>query len=163
MHSKISENKPLWNIYVKENYIDGKSVIFTCMHHTIGDGMSFFSLFTFMNDKPGSKTLPKIRKSSFNFAKYFSMILVPFYSTYAFTKFALLKKDKNCYNLRLRNNRQSGIKQILCTKKYDFSKLRQAYKQYPNTTFNDFIMGVLGVALKKYMDTNGSEKSKYVT
>lgn len=123
----------------------------------------FFSLFSFMNDQPGSNRLPKIRSSSFSITKYFSMMLVPFYTIYAFTKFVLLKKDRNCHNLSLRNDRQSGIKQILCSKKYDFSKLRQCYKQFEDTTFNDFIMAILGVALKKYMDTNGSDKSKYVT
>lgn len=42
MHSSISSDKPLWDIHVKEDYLEGKSVVFTRIHHTIGDGMSFF-------------------------------------------------------------------------------------------------------------------------
>lgn len=147
MHSKISHEKPQWDIYVKENYLDSQTVIFTRLHHTIGDGMSFFSLFSFMNDSPQLNTLPKINEHS-RLSQLLIFLVFPLYAWYAFYKFAMHKKDPNWTSLHLKNKRQSGLKQILNTKSYDFDQLRAAYKQFDGVKFNDFVMGILGVAFK---------------
>lgn len=162
-HSRLPLDRPQWDIYIKEDALDNKSVIIFRASRWLGDGISILSIFSFINDKINGETLPQCNSSKFS-SKLISLVLTPLYATIAFCRFYGLKKDKDAKCFELKNGRRCGIKELAASEKsYSVEKLRKAAKDYNVADFDEFLIVLLGVAVKKYMNTHESEKWKFLT
>ena len=48
---EFDPEKPLWHIFVKEDYEEDTSVLFILVSHFLSDGMGIITLFTMINQK----------------------------------------------------------------------------------------------------------------
>ena len=56
---KLEESKPMWNYVFIEDYQEDKSAVMHVSHHSITDGIGFWSFMTTIDDEPFTHTINK--------------------------------------------------------------------------------------------------------
>lgn len=110
-HSVLPEDRPQWDLYIKEDALGDKSVIVFRAHRCMGDETALLSIFTFVNDNVNSQTLPQFSGSRLTM-KIWTALMIPVFSVIAMRRYYKLSKDPETKWLELKNNRRSGIKYL---------------------------------------------------
>jgi hypothetical protein len=142
----------IFNTYIAKAVIIGK------VHHGLMDGMGTLLLLASVDGNKNMPAIPQMKDISI-LMKTFLFVLSPIF--FAFSLFADLtvKNDANPFTLK---NGFSGRKQLAVSQTYSFEDLRYCYKKYPSIKFNDFVLGCVGVAIRKYTTKLGYSNFKHL-
>ncbi|CAI2367739.1 unnamed protein product [Moneuplotes crassus] len=153
----ISLEKPQWEIKFKENHTETTSLLLMKCHHSFTDGVGVITLFAFLNDE---SLCPKMMPKYKDFSCLQAVLLT------LFTPIALLwqycvvlfhKAHESNRMIHTPTGRLSGESIFLKTKTFDFKDIRKCYKMFENTTFNNYVMGVLSKSMHSWFTKNGVE------
>ncbi|CAI2367841.1 unnamed protein product [Moneuplotes crassus] len=158
--TNISMDKPQWELQFKEDHTETTSLLFLKCHHSFTDGVGIITLFALLNDDSlCPKMMPKFKE--FSYLQAFMLI--------AFTPISLIcqaavvwfhKVEESSRMLHTPTGRLSDEAVYLKTKTFNFKDVRKCYKQFDNTTFNNYVMGVLSKSLHSWFHKNGVEPPK---
>lgn len=144
---KLDMTIPLWQIFFQENFEDNQSMIILKYHHGLGDGISLVSLISNLCDD-----FQIFKNASLKSVPLYKKVLLFLLSPY-YTYKSIPEKEKNFHDpLRKENYLMNGGNiQLAMTRRYSFDKLRQFYKQFKHTTFNDLLWAFLVQAVTKWI------------
>ena len=141
---KTDWTKPLWEFRVIENYKENASLILYKFHHCFMDGIGFASLLSCINDDQFTSKLNKRFEQP--------SIITKLKATYNGIKLlvntlssaSVSITDENAIKIVETTREDRYPNRFYTSKEYDYSKIMKCYKQYPNMTFNDFAISILG-------------------
>lgn len=151
-------DKPLWNIKIVKNVNNERSLVFCQMDHSLGDGIALLNVLqTILDDTPNKVKhtlsrrleLPSVRWShrivSFLYGCYFGLIGWVIEQPDPYNR---LKKNKN-FDKSTSNTASKTFHQ---TKAYNLSEIKEIKNKMKGTTFNDIIVGVISMAVRRYLE-----------
>ncbi|CAI2367884.1 unnamed protein product [Moneuplotes crassus] len=156
-NERMDYSKPLWEFHFIENYSETQSAMVLRLHHAVADGGGIVGLFSAMNDPDKrlkiGKQFPKI-----GFLQDLVLTFVgPIYSVYLLAKKGLFHSDKEASKINeLKKEDDHYVKFYTSKTSFDFKALKKCYKRFQGTPkFNDYLMGILSISLKKWYDKYG--------
>ena len=160
---EFDTEKPLWHIFVKEDYEENTSVLFVLINHMLTDGMGIMGILTRISDKTSSEEIVHHRQIPF----FHYYILPLFYVPKLLYKFFVVgsktKADPKMYPFQLDTGKQSGEKIYLESKHYQLDDLRKCYNNFGNMKLNDFMLASMSAGLSTYFDKLGVKDQSYFT
>ena len=163
MSRHLNIYKPLWEVHVKEDYIENKSVVFVIANHLITDGMGLMSLITFLNDAHNSENIVNHRSISFFYRYIYPIFWIPIGVFEYIIKGLKWKRDINMFPLILKGEIQSNNKVFMQSKQYDFSILKRWYTKFEQMKLNDFLVANITASMANYFNELGIKKLTYFT
>ena len=152
--------KPLWEFRVVENYTEDTSLILYKFHHSLMDGVGFASIMSSINDDQFTSKINKqfvqpsimLRlKAMFN-----SVILL----VNLFLSKSVCFTDQKATKMLETNRNDAFPSKFYTSHEYDFKKIVKCYKQYPNMTFNDYMMSIFSKSCHQLLNENGVKDAK---
>lgn len=113
METELDRSKPLWRVYVKEDYDKNTSVIFFIFDHLVADGMGIISLISQLNDKHGKDLIIQQRQIPFLFNYIIPLLYIPVGLVRIILIGLTYKKDSKMTPLACKNIKQSVHKVYL--------------------------------------------------
>ena len=156
---RLVESKPLWKYYYIEEYEENKSAILQMFHHSMSDGVGYASILSFTDDKPFSHKINRKHDELPLIFKLLTFLLTPFYLFLAIISSKKLRSKESVArsNELLRENEFKSKYYI--SEEINFEDIRKCYKRFDGTTFNDYLMGILSVSLKKWFRIYGHNEN----
>ena len=158
---ELDPERPLWYIFVKEDYDENTSILFIMVHHLLSDGMGIMSLFAMMNDKLSKEMISHHRQIPFFHYYILPLLYLPigiFWYTYIGLK---SKSDPKMYPFHLNTGRQSGEKIYLESKRYKLDDLRKCYNKFGKMKLNDYMFASISAGLSTYFNKLGVKDQSY--
>ena len=159
----MKKGEPLFEFRLIEDYTEDTSMIIYRVQHAFGDGVSFASLLSTLNDDQFSikskKTLP-----SFGLWKRLVLAISSIFTLREVNKHIQdINTDENTKDIFRKNNKQITETRYAYTKtEISFEAIKKCYKRYEGMTFNDFALAIFGKSLYQYCKQEGVENFKHV-
>ncbi|CAI2368130.1 unnamed protein product [Moneuplotes crassus] len=156
--------KPLWELHLVEDYSETESAMMLKFHHACADGGGIVGFFSAMNDKDKRLEVSKKFPSPPLLINAICTIIGPLYSVYLLTKKLNLSTDPKAAQISDLTKKDSNYCNFYeAEKSFDFPQIKKCFKRFKEkTSFNDYIMGVLGVNLDKWYKEHGIEGAERI-
>lgn len=138
----------LFKVYIGENDLDQTFMILQ-FDHLLGDGMALNCLISRLTDDFDVKNFPPIPEKS-KLQKFKNKVIAPFYALHITAMMFFNKTPMTPFKLV---KPVSGVKVSVKSPEYCFKRIRVATKKL-NVTFNDYFLGIVTAAAKKYSRDN---------
>lgn len=162
--TELDMSKPLFEFRVIENYThDSSMIVFRC-HHLFGDGISISSLFSALNDDQFS-TLPSkqlYRPDFWKAVKLWMTWPLSLFENIRLSKPWQTDPDTKKFFKKVRTKKTTKTRYFISDDDIWFNDVRESYKKYPNSTFNDLILGILSKSLRQVFVTHGIHDPKSI-
>ena len=157
---EIDMTKPLWEFRVIEDYTQDTSLIVYKIHHCFMDGIGFSSMMSAMSDNQFASKINKefIVPPLLTRIKG-ALISVVILLTTLFTKGECFSDD-SAVKIVEETNESKYPMRFYASKEYDFEKVTKRYKQFPDMTFNDFVISIFGKSCNQLYKEYGIENAK---
>ena len=152
-------DKPLWEFFIVEDYTNDTSVVMARFHHSFTDGVGFVSLMSWLNDnKYWIKNTKLIPKPSI-IQNILLTLLFPYFLFKMLSNSRNISSDENAAKIRKMNKEDSYV-DLFASKTFEFESIRKCYKRFSNTTFNDYLLGVVSKCLHKWFKESGIDNAQ---
>lgn len=155
MNEYMPYDKPLWEMYLLENYSENESIVFVRMHHSFTDGVGYVSLMSCINDEKYKIKMDKKFPEAGLVERVLLAIATPFYIAILLITFTGIRTDKNAAKVRKLRGKDDFKNKFYLSEQIPFKDTRKCYKRFKNTTFNDYILGMLSHSLSQWYEEHG--------
>ena len=157
VEEKMDINNPLWEFRIVEDYTSNTSLIIYRVHHSFIDGVGFGSLMSALSDNQFTSKLNRqvVQPSIIERIKYAFAFPMNFLKIGADS--GAWCTDQNAKKIEETICEDDFSSRLFASDEYDFKQIIQCYRQYPNMTFNDFMLAILGKSLNLFYRENGVE------
>lgn len=154
-------NSPMWEMKFLENYNQDESVLVIKLHHCLTDALGYLALLSTINDSSYTLKLPfKIDVPLW--AKIYYTILMPYY---AFVKVPSLSQNKTDPETKqfgdYKNSNTTNLK-FFVSEWVELDKVKKMHKRIPNTSFNEYVWGIISVSFHQWLTKNGVKDPKQI-
>lgn len=151
----MPKDRPFWEMRFCENYSKDTSLLVVRIHHSFTDALGFLSLCSLVNDEKFKlKMASKFPKPNF-FINILFKLVAPFIIFSKAPEAQGYKTDDQAAKIRELTEKDCGRAKLYATKGFKFSDLRQCYRRFAQTTFNDYSLGILSKSLYEWYKVNG--------
>ena len=137
---EFDRKKPLWYIFVKEDYDKNTSILFSLVNHMLSDGMGIVSLFMMIDQKPSSDLVNTHRQIPFFLYYILPLLYLPKRIFQFFMTKSTIKGDPKMFPFHLNTGKQSRNKIYLFSKFYKLEDLRKCYNKFGKMKLNDYML-----------------------
>ena len=153
----MSLDKPLWEFHILEDYSKDTSMVMARFHHWFTDGIGYTSLMSWLNDNKynikNTKVIPKLSMIQ----NILLTLALPYYLYKVQSISRKISTDSNAAKIREMKDEDDRFVNLYTSKTFSFESIRKWYKRFPNTTFNDYALGIISISLDKWFKENGVE------
>ena len=71
-----------------------------------------------------------------------------------------MRTDPQAASIREMKKKDDMFVNLYSSKLFDFESIRKWYKRFPNTSFNDYVLGLISTSMNKWYKENGIEGAK---
>ena len=160
---EFDRSKPLWHLFIKEDYDEDTSVVFILVSHLLSDGMGIMTLFTMVNQKLSSDFVGTHRQIPFFLYYILPLFYLPKRIVQFFKPGSKIKADPKMYPLQLNTGKQSRNKIYLESKRYKLDDLRKCYNKFGKMKLNDYMLASISAGMSSYLDKLGVEDQTHFT
>ena len=157
---KTDWTKPLWEFRVVENYTEDTSLLIYKFHHSLMDAVGFASLMSCVNDNQFASKLNKKFEQPPLMVHLKAMVNAVKLFVNTLTSKVISFSDESAIKITETTTDDKYPNRFFVSKEYDFSKITKGYKQFPNMTFNDFMVCIFGKSLHQLYKEYGIEDAK---
>jgi hypothetical protein len=150
--SDLGLDLPRWRAFIFNSMDDGRSMLFFCFDHSIGDGPSLLgALMTLIDESPQMPGVgsSKRKVTRPRFLKRCSARLGGIWGALCGDQMPPDQPNK----LKTKNHRNPGLaKAVAQTPPMSMTKLKEAAAKFGNVTINDVLMVVVSLTLRQYFE-----------
>lgn len=155
LNENLPLNKPLWEIHFVENFSEDTSVVLMRINHTFTDATGFISLMSCLNDDKYKLKIDKKFPQVSWAMQIFYALFGPLYCLYLGGVMKFLSTDSNTKKINELTRKNSYKNKFYISEEIPFQDIRKCYKRFKNTTFNDYILGVISTNFHKWFEMYG--------
>jgi len=157
MNIDMDFSKPLWEFDLLEDFSDDLSLVFGKMHHSFTDGIGFSSMMSLLNDEDKRFKMDKKFPEASWKTKLYRILMTPYFIISTLIKYHYLQSDPNTNKMNEINRTEKMRNKYFKSEFISFNEMQKCYKRFTKVTFNDYMLGLLGVSYDKWFRKYGIE------
>ena len=162
MQEYMDYSKPLWEFHLVENYSGDLSAVIVRMHHSFTDGVGFVAMMSWVNDDKYKIKMDKKFHEPSLIQKLIICLCTPYIIVWWLWRNMHVNSDLNSAKWNDLKGKDKFKTNFYISELIPFEDIQKWYKKFKNTTFNDYIVGMLSMGVKKWLKQNNVENTSKV-